>query len=94
VPCPSALIVMLSAISLHRIATGFLLVVAFSVGLAVALTGIGLAVAGGAAMLGRVPRLVAAPMARRAARLIPVAGALAITLAGVVLTVQALPAAA
>ena len=94
VPCPSALIVMLSAISLHRVGTGFLLVVAFSVGLAVALTGIGMAVAGGAAMLGRVPRLVGAPMARRAVRLVPVAGALAITLAGVVLTVQAIPAAA
>ncbi|MBC7912406.1 MAG: hypothetical protein H7Y30_18005 [Pyrinomonadaceae bacterium] len=42
-PCPSALVVMLSAIALHRVAYGLLLVVAFSVGLAATLTCIGLA---------------------------------------------------
>ncbi len=41
-PCPSALIVLLSAIALHRIGYGLLLVLAFSVGLAATLTGIGL----------------------------------------------------
>ncbi len=41
-PCPSALVVLLSAISLHRVGYGMLLVVAFSFGLACALTGIGL----------------------------------------------------
>ncbi len=42
IPCPSALVVLLSAISLHRIAFGLLLIVAFSLGLAVVLTCAGL----------------------------------------------------
>lgn len=42
-PCPSALVVLLSAISLHRVAYGLVLVVAFSLGLACTLTAIGLA---------------------------------------------------
>src|SRR5262249_34678294 len=41
-PCPSALVVLLSAISLHRIGYGLLLVLAFSFGLAGILTAIGL----------------------------------------------------
>ncbi|MBI3950527.1 MAG: hypothetical protein HY314_08745, partial [Acidobacteria bacterium] len=42
VPCPSALVVLLSAITLHRIGFGLILIVAFSVGLASVLIGIGL----------------------------------------------------
>ncbi len=42
-PCPSALVVLLSAIFLHRVGYGLLLIVAFSLGLASVLTGIGLA---------------------------------------------------
>jgi len=42
-PCPSALVVLLAAISLHRVGYGLLLVVAFSFGLAGVLTGVGLA---------------------------------------------------
>lgn len=41
-PCPSALVVLLAAISHHRIAYGLLLVLAFSTGLATVLTVIGL----------------------------------------------------
>ena len=41
-PCPSALVVMLSAISLGRVAYGLALVIAFSIGLAATLSGIGL----------------------------------------------------
>lgn len=41
-PCPSALIVFLSAVSLHRVGFGLLLVVAFSLGLAGTLTCVGL----------------------------------------------------
>lgn len=41
-PCPSALVVLLSAISLHRTGFGLLLVLAFSIGLAGTLTGVGL----------------------------------------------------
>src|SRR4029077_16145021 len=42
-PCPSALVVLLAAISLHRIGFGLLLIVAFSVGLALSVTSVGLA---------------------------------------------------
>src|SRR6185503_5805233 len=42
-PCPSALVVLLAAISLHRVAFGLLLILAFSAGLALTITGIGLA---------------------------------------------------
>ena len=41
-PCPSALVVLLSAISLHRVGFGLLLIVAFSAGLASVLVAIGL----------------------------------------------------
>lgn len=42
IPCPSALVVLLAAIALHRVGFGLLLVVAFSLGLAATLTSIGL----------------------------------------------------
>ncbi len=41
-PCPSALVVLLSAIALHRVGLGLALILAFSVGLAATITGIGL----------------------------------------------------
>jgi ABC-type nickel/cobalt efflux system permease component RcnA len=42
VPCPAALVVLLSALALHRVSFGLLLIVAFSIGLAVVLIAIGL----------------------------------------------------
>jgi nickel/cobalt transporter (NicO) family protein len=42
VPCPAALVLLLGAISLGRLGFGMVLVLVFSVGLAVVLTGIGL----------------------------------------------------
>jgi nickel/cobalt exporter len=42
IPCPAALVVLLSAVALHRIAFGLLLIVAFSVGLAAVLVSVGL----------------------------------------------------
>ena len=44
VPCPSALILLLAAIRFDRVALGLVLLVAFSLGLAAVLTGIGLTV--------------------------------------------------
>ncbi|MCI0617161.1 hypothetical protein L0244_29645, partial [bacterium] len=41
-PCPSALVVLLSAISLHRVGFGLILIISFSLGLAAVLTSIGL----------------------------------------------------
>ena len=43
VPCPAALVVLLSALAIHRVAFGLFLIVAFSVGLAALLIGLGLA---------------------------------------------------
>jgi ABC-type nickel/cobalt efflux system permease component RcnA len=42
VPCPSALVVLLSAVAFHQVAFGMLLIVAFSAGLATTLVAIGL----------------------------------------------------
>jgi nickel/cobalt exporter len=44
VPCPAALVVLLSAVALHRVAFGLFLIVSFSLGLAAVLVGMGLAV--------------------------------------------------
>jgi ABC-type nickel/cobalt efflux system permease component RcnA len=50
-PCPAALVVLLAAVSLHRVAYGLVLIVAFGLGLALVLTGLGLAVVRGASWL-------------------------------------------
>jgi ABC-type nickel/cobalt efflux system permease component RcnA len=44
VPCPSALVLLLTSVSLGRVGLGLTLLAAFSAGLAVVLTGVGLAV--------------------------------------------------
>jgi nickel/cobalt exporter len=51
---------MLAAISLHRVAFGLVLIVAFSVGLAGVLVGIGLLLSGGTVLMRRIPRVAAA----------------------------------
>jgi nickel/cobalt exporter len=84
-PCPSALVVLLSAIALHRVGLGLALIVAFSVGLAATITGVGLV----------------AVLARRAfsrlrldgplVRALPSVSALVIVAVGIGLTARALP---
>ena len=44
IPCPSALVVLLGAISQHQVGLGLVLILAFSLGLAATLTGLGLVV--------------------------------------------------
>ncbi len=44
IPCPSALVVLLGALSQHQVALGLLLITAFSLGLATTISGIGIAV--------------------------------------------------
>jgi ABC-type nickel/cobalt efflux system permease component RcnA len=86
-PCPSALVVMLGAVALGRIAFGLLLIVAFSAGLAAVLTGIGLVLVYARGLLERLPdggRL------GRLARLVPVASAVVISVAGLAIVAQAL----
>ncbi len=84
-PCPSALVVMLGAIALHRIAFGLLLVLAFSIGLALTLTSIGLVVVYARRLIERAP-----VSGGRVTAWIPVFSAGVITLLGVGVTVQAL----
>jgi ABC-type nickel/cobalt efflux system permease component RcnA len=84
-PCPSALVVLLAAISLHRVAFGMLLIVAFSVGLALSITGIGLVAVFAKQVFKR------ASFDGRLVRLLPAASALVILVAGLAMTVRALP---
>ena len=84
-PCPSALVVLLGAISLHRIGFGMLLVVAFSVGLALTITGIGLVVVLARGALRRLS------FEGRLVSLLPAVSALVILAAGVAMTLHALP---
>lgn len=84
-PCPSALVVMLSAIAMHRVGYGLILVVAFSFGLACTLTCVGLAfVYAGRLMKGRVQQ------AGRFLRWLPAASALVIACLGAVICYRAL----
>jgi nickel/cobalt transporter (NicO) family protein len=85
VPCPSALVVLLAAIAQDRAALGLLLVVAFSLGLAATLSGLGLLVvaAGRALSAARVPV--------RAVAVLPTVSAVVIVGAGVLLTARAIP---
>jgi ABC-type nickel/cobalt efflux system permease component RcnA len=85
-PCPSALVVMLSAIALHRVAFGLALITAFSLGLAAVLTAIGILVVKARGLLERLPR--SARRGRLMARL-PVVSAAIVTAIGLVLVVRA-----
>jgi nickel/cobalt transporter (NicO) family protein len=84
-PCPSALVVLLAAITLHRVAFGMLLVVAFSAGLALTITGIGLAAVLARGAFRRVS------FDGRVVSLLPSASALVIVAAGLLMTLHALP---
>jgi nickel/cobalt exporter len=90
IPCPSALVVLLAAISQHEVALGLLLIVAFSLGLAGTLTALGLGVVYARKLIPRlsVPRLGAAG---RVAAALPAASALVIVGVGFVLTANAIP---
>jgi nickel/cobalt exporter len=84
-PCPSALVVLLAAISLHRVAFGLLLIVAFSAGLALSITGIGLV----AVLARRTFRRMSldGPLVR----LLPAASALVVLAAGLAMAFRAVP---
>ena len=77
---------------IKRVAFGMILIVAFSVGLALMLTGIGVALAAGAPLLTRLPWRDKLPSGLRLARVISVGAALVIAIAGIVLTAEAVPA--
>ena len=90
IPCPSAIVVMLSAISLHRVGFGLLLIVAFSVGLAAVLSAIGFALVYGGRLTRRLPVLSDYRTPALAARMLPVLAALAVIAAGAGITLRAM----
>lgn len=83
-PCPSALVMMLAAIAIQRVALGLVLIVIFSVGLASVLTGIGILLIHTGKLFQRIPE------SGRLFRIMPIASALFITLIGVGISWQAL----
>lgn len=95
VPCPAGLIVLLSAIGLGRVGFGMLLIVAFSAGLALVLSGIGLTVLYGSRWLSRyrpgTRSAAAIPAFDRLARFLPALSSLLVVGAGFLLLYHALP---
>ena len=85
-PCPSALVLLLTAISFHRIAFGLILVTVFSAGLALVVTAIGMAVI----FLG--DRLRARVSSGWFSRTIPAFSAVVIAVVGLALTVTGMGA--
>jgi ABC-type nickel/cobalt efflux system permease component RcnA len=88
VPCPAALVVLLSAVALQRIGFGLLLIAAFSVGLATVLIAIGLLMVYARRFMARFQG--EGPLVRR---WLPLASAATITVFGLAMVVQALVAA-
>jgi ABC-type nickel/cobalt efflux system permease component RcnA len=88
VSCPAALVVLLSALSLHRVSFGLLLIVAFSVGLAVVLIAIGLLMVYAQRFMSRFQGEGA-----MITRWLPLTSAAVITAFGVAIVVQAFVAA-
>jgi ABC-type nickel/cobalt efflux system permease component RcnA len=84
-PCPSALVVLLSAIALHRIVLGLALIVAFSLGLAATITGIGVVAVVARRTFGRVS------LDGTVVRALPAVSAALILVVGLVITARALP---
>ena len=84
IPCPAALIVLLSAFALHRIGLGFLLIVAFSIGLAAVLIGFGMLMVFARQFMSRMA--IDGPLTRR---WLPVASSMFVTVLGIGLILQA-----
>lgn len=84
VPCPSALVVLLGAISLNRVGLGLLLIVAFSMGLALVLMAIGLMMVYARGFMERFGS------GGRTWRVVPVFSALIVAGLGLVIAVQSL----
>ncbi len=84
VPCPEAMVVLLMAISMHRLVTGMVTLVAFSLGLAAVLIAIGIAM------------ILSGPLVNRltptgwVTRVLPVGSAAVVTLLGVGIVYKAI----
>jgi len=84
IPCPTALVVLLAAISLQRVAYGMVLIVAFSVGLAIAITSIGLVAITAKRAFSRMS------FEGRLIRSLPAVSAIVVLALGVAMTIRAL----
>jgi nickel/cobalt exporter len=85
IPCPTALVVLLAAISLHRIGYGLILIVAFSLGLAATISGIGLLAVAAKSAFRRID------FERGLVRLLPAVSAVVVLGLGLAMTLRALP---
>jgi ABC-type nickel/cobalt efflux system permease component RcnA len=85
IPCPAALVVLLSALALHRIGLGFFLIVAFSLGLAAVLIAFGMVMVYARRFITRLH--VDGPLTRR---WLPAASSAFIAALGLMVTIQAL----
>jgi len=86
IPCPTAIVVLLTSISLNRVGFGLVLVVAFSAGLAAVLTGIGLMLVHAGRALSRFSE---GKISSRVGTLLPVLSAAAVIIAGLIITLRA-----
>jgi nickel/cobalt exporter len=84
IPCPAALVVLLSAFALHRVGLGFFLIIAFSLGLAAVLIGFGLLMVYGRRLIAGMG--VSGPLTTR---WLPVASAAFMTVLGGAIAVRA-----
>ena len=85
VPCPAALVVLLSAVALRRVGFGLFLILAFSVGLAAVLIAVGLLMVYAGRFMSRLKG--EGPLVTR---WLPLASAAFITVLGLIITVRAL----
>ena len=85
IPCPTALVVLLAAISLHRVGYGLVLIVAFSLGLAATISGIGLVAVSAKRLSARVR------LDGKVVRALPALSAAVVLLLGLGMTLRALP---
>jgi nickel/cobalt exporter len=90
VPCPSALVVLIAAISQHRVGLGMALIVAFSLGLAATVTAVGLVTIWGQRLIGRL-RPEQRLFGGRLSGALPALSASLIVLVGVLITYRAVP---
>jgi nickel/cobalt transporter (NicO) family protein len=84
-PCPTALVVLLAAISLHRVGYGMLLIVAFSIGLAAAVTTIGIVAVTAKSFFAR------RSFEGRVVGALPAVSAFVVLALGLAMTIRALP---
>lgn len=92
VPCPSAVVLLLSAISVHQVGYGLLLVSAFSLGLAIVLSAIGISVVYAQQWFNQSGHWLhdRFPLSQTVVQKIPILSAIVVILVGAVLSTHAM----